>query len=169
MTNVRSAAGRMHEVLLDSKKCCDYVTMHKQPCRHMVCVFHKKGLLGNNKRATEQTIRKFWPKCFHSDNYLKMYEGKTIRQPLVYTGKYTGPEELRIDPPWQPKRKRGRPKITRYSQVEKKNRQGRGERNGSANSCLLPRSTRVLLRQCYDHLMSLGPFSDGPFDELGPI
>ena len=114
VTNVRSADSRMHEVLLDRKKCCDYVIMHRQPCRHMVCVFHKQGLLGNNKRATEQTIRKFWPKYLHSDNYLKMYEGKTIRQPLLYTGEYTGPDELRIRRPRQPKRKRGRPKIARY-------------------------------------------------------
>ena len=115
VTNVRSTNGRQHEVLLDKKQCCDHVVMHQQPCRHMVCVFYKIGLLGNNRRTTEQTIRKFWPKYFHSDNYLKMYEGKTIRQPLLYTGKYTGPPELRVLRPRQPKRKRGRPRITRWT------------------------------------------------------
>ena len=115
VTDVRRAEGRTHEVLLDSQECCDYVVMHQQPCRHMVCVFYKQGLLSTSKRLTDQTINNFWPKCFHSDNYLKMYQDKTIRQPEIYTGKYVGPDELRVRRPFQPARKRGRPKIRRYT------------------------------------------------------
>ena len=95
--DVRRADGRTHEVLLDKQECCDYVVMNQQPCRHMVCVFHHQSMLGNSERLTQQTINNFWPKWFHCDNYLKMYKDKTIRQPEVYTGKYTGPDELRVD------------------------------------------------------------------------
>ena len=35
-----------HEVLLKHQKCCNYVVMHKQPCRHMVCVFHHEKCWG---------------------------------------------------------------------------------------------------------------------------
>ena len=112
--DVRRTQGRTHEVLLDKKECCNYVVMHRQPCRHMVCVFSKQGLLSTNKRLTLQTIRKFWPKHFHSDMYLRMYKDKTIRQPEVYAGKYVGPDELRVRRPFQPRKRRGRPKIKRY-------------------------------------------------------
>ena len=112
--DVTRADGRRHEVLLEQQKCCNYVVMHKQPYRHFVCVFHKEGLLGHSKRNTMQTIRKFWPKYFYSDNYLKMYEDKTIRQPEIYAGKYVGPEHLRVGSPVQRPKKRGRPKTARY-------------------------------------------------------
>ena len=130
--DVRRADGRTHEVLLHKKQCCNYVVMHRQPCRHMVCVFHKCGMLGNTSRATNQTIRNFWPKCFHSDNYLKMYKDKNIRQPGIYTGKYLGPEELRVSRPLQRPTKRGRPKTARYRssrRTVKDVRQSMGPRN----------------------------------------
>ena len=101
--------------MLDKKQCCDYVVMHQQPCRHMACVLHKQGLLGSSSRTTEQTIHKFWPKYFRSDNYLNMYKDKTIRQPEVYTGKYVGPDELRVLRPYQKPVKRGRPKTARFT------------------------------------------------------
>ena len=111
--DIRRPDGRTHEVLLDKKQCCDHVVMHQQPCRHMVCVFSKQGMLSTNQRTTDAAIRNFWPKYFHSDNYLKMYEGKTIRQPELYTGKYVGPEDLRVLRPYQPPVKRGRPRTKR--------------------------------------------------------
>ena len=113
--NIRRPDGRTHEVLLDKYQCCDYVVMHQQPCRHMVCVFHKQRMLCTNERTTRAAIHNFWPKCFHSDNYLKMYEDKTIRQPEVYAGKYVGPDEFRVGKPYQPPIKRGRPKTKRYT------------------------------------------------------
>ena len=113
--DVRRADARTHEVLLNKMQCCNYVVMHKQPCRHMVCVFHKCGMLGGTRRVTEQTIRKFWPKCFLSDNYQKMYQNKSLRQPEVYTGKYLGPDHLRVLRPRQRPTKRGRPKKKRYT------------------------------------------------------
>ena len=112
--HVRRADGRTHEGFLERNKCCDYVVMHKQPCRHMVCVFNKKGMLGNSQHSTNQTIRRYWSKCFHSNNYLNMYKDKTIRQPEVYTGKYVGPEDLHVLLPVQRPAKRGRPKTARY-------------------------------------------------------
>ena len=111
--DVRRADGRTHEVLLDNK-CCEYFVMHKQPCRHMVCVFHKEGMLGNTQSTTNQTIHRYWSRCFHSDNYLNMYQGKFIRQPEVYTGPYLGPEDLRVLKPVLRPKKRGRPKTARY-------------------------------------------------------
>ena len=113
--DVRRPDGRTHGVLLEKKQCCDYVVMHQQPCRHMVCVLHKEGLLGSSSRTTEQTIHKFWPKYFRSDNYLNMYKDKTIRQPEVYTGKYVGPDELRVLRSYQKPVKRDRPKTARFT------------------------------------------------------
>ena len=112
--DVRRADGRTHEVLLQNQKCCEYVIMHKQPCRHMVCVFHHEKLLGGSTRNTDATIRRYWPKYFHSDNYLRMYKDKVIRQPEVYSGPYTGPNDLRVLRPNQRPKKRGRPKTARY-------------------------------------------------------
>jgi len=112
--DVRRADGRTHEVLLQRQKCCNYVVMHKQPCRHMVCVFHHENLLGGSRRNTDATIRRYWPKYFHSDNYLRMYKGKIIRQPEVYSGPYLGPDALRVLRPTQRPKKRGLPKTARY-------------------------------------------------------
>ena len=112
--DVRKPDGRTHEVLLEKHQCCDHVVMNQQPCRHMVCVFHKQGMLSTSERRTRATINNFWPKCFHSDNYLNMYKDKIIRQPEVYTGKYVGPDEFRVGKPYQPPIKRGRPKTKRY-------------------------------------------------------
>ena len=114
--DVRSADAKMHEVMVDEQpyQCCNYVVMHKQPCRHMVCVFHKNGMLGSSRRLTERTLRTFWPKYFHSDNYKKMYENVRLRQPEVYTGKYLGPEDLVVLRPKQRPAKRGRKRKARY-------------------------------------------------------
>ena len=118
--DVRHADGKMHEVILDGPKCCGHAIMHKQPCRHMVCVFHKEQMLGGIARTSEQTIRKFWPKCFHSDVYKRMYADKCIRQPEIYAGPYLGPDELRILKPKQSPVKRGRPKNKRYRWKKKR-------------------------------------------------
>ena len=112
--DVRHAGGKTYEVMLDSPKCCDHAIMHKQPCRHMVCVFHKEKMLGGLQRTSQQTIYKFWPKCFHCNVYKRMYTGKVIRQPETYTGEYLGPDALRILKPTQRPAKRGRPKRKRY-------------------------------------------------------
>ena len=112
--DVRNADGKTYEVVLDRPKCCDHSIKHKQPCRHMVCVFHKEHMLGGSQRNSEQTVRRFWPKCFHCDVYQRMYADKVIRQPETYTGPYLGPDALRILPPKQRKAKRGRPKRKRY-------------------------------------------------------
>ena len=112
--DVRRADAKTHEVLLNKKQCCNYVVMHKQPCRHMVCVFHKCAMLGGSRRVTEQTIKSFWPKYFHSDVYQKMYQNKSLRQPEVYSGKYLGPQHLVVLRPTQRPKKRGRPKKARY-------------------------------------------------------
>ena len=112
--DIRRADAKTHEVLLNKMQCCNYVVMHKQPCRHMVCVFSKIGMLGGSRRVTEQTIRAFWPKCFHSDNYQKMYQNKSLRQPEIYTGKYLGPPNLVVLRSTQSKKRRGRKKKNRY-------------------------------------------------------
>jgi hypothetical protein len=44
-----------------------------------------------------------------------MYQGKSIRKPRLYTGPYVGPEDDRLAPPLQRKKKRGRPKRKRYT------------------------------------------------------
>ena len=113
--DVNTTNPRTHEVLLHKKKCCHYVVKHKQPCRHMVCVFHKCGLLGASRRTTEQTIRTFWPKCFHSDNYQKLYQNIRLRQPEVYSGKYLGPHDLIVLRPRQRPVPRGRKRKARYT------------------------------------------------------
>ena len=112
--DVQNAGGKTYEVVLDRPKCCDHAIMHKQPCRHMVCVFHKAEMLGGSQRTSQQTIRRFWPKCFHCDVYKRMYAGKVIRQPEIYTGPYLGPDSLRILKPNQRPAKRGRPKRKRF-------------------------------------------------------
>ncbi len=106
--------GKEYEVHLQNPDCCDYVHVHKQPCRHMVSVFHKLHLLGPNKRKAHDTIHKYWPKCFLAAEYKKMYEDRSIRKPGVYIGKFVGPPEDRIGPPKQTRKKPGRPKKERY-------------------------------------------------------
>jgi hypothetical protein len=113
--DVRKADAKTHEVLLHKQKCCNYVVMHNQPCRHMVCVFHKEGMLGGSSRKTDQTIRTYWPKYVHSDNYQKMYQNVRLRQPEVYTGKYLGPHHLIVLRPRQRPLPRGRKRKARYT------------------------------------------------------
>lgn len=43
---------------LTSVKCCHYVTKHKLPCRHLVPVFHKCGMMAT-ARQSRSTIRKY--------------------------------------------------------------------------------------------------------------
>jgi hypothetical protein len=49
------------EVNLQKPECCPYYATHRQPCRHMIIVFHHKGMLGGTARQTRQTIEKWWP------------------------------------------------------------------------------------------------------------
>ena len=80
--DVRSPEGKVHEVNLRQPNCCAYVIKHKQPCRHMVPVFHACGTM-STRRKTAEAIRKYWPKWAHADNYLHMYTGKEIRRPSL--------------------------------------------------------------------------------------
>ena len=102
------------EVNLQKPECCPYYNTHRQPCRHMIIVFHYKGMLGGSERRTKQTIQKWWPKFFKSEYYLHMYQGKSVRVPKTYTGPFTGPDGDRCEPPKQTHAKPGRPKKERY-------------------------------------------------------
>ena len=57
--DVRKPDARTHELLLDKKQCCDYVVIYQQPCKHMVCVFHKQDMLSTSERTTDATIHNF--------------------------------------------------------------------------------------------------------------
>ena len=70
---------------------------------------------GHEARHRTDRSQVFWPKCFLSDNYHKMYKNKSLRQPEVYSGKYLGPDHLRVLRPTQRPKKRGRPKKKRYT------------------------------------------------------
>jgi len=111
--DVRTAEGKEYEVNLDKPECCAYVSMHKQPCRHMVPVLYSQGLMGT-ARATQASLHRFWPKWALAQRYKDMYTGKSIRKPKLYTGPYVGPEADRLGPPKITKKKRGRPKRKRY-------------------------------------------------------
>ena len=102
------------EVNLQKPECCPYYATHRQPCRHMIIVFHHKGMLGGTARQTRQTIEKWWPKCFKSEYYVHMYKDKCVRCPKTYPGPFTGPDADRCEPPKQTHAKRGRPKKQRY-------------------------------------------------------
>ena len=102
-----------YEVDLDNPDCCFYVHTNKLPCRHMLVVFYAQGLLGT-RRQVAQCLEKYWPKWAWAKEYLRMYEGRCIRAPPLYTGPSTGPAADNIDPPLQSAKKRGRPKKERH-------------------------------------------------------
>lgn len=111
--DVRTPEATEYEVNLAKPECCAYVSMHKQPCRHMVPVLYSQGLM-DSARATQASLRRFWPKWALAARYRDMYEGKSIRKPKLYTGPYVGPEADRLASPKLTKKKRGRPKRKRY-------------------------------------------------------
>ena len=70
------ADAEQYEVNLDKPACCSYLLEHKQPCRHLVCVFFKEGMLGPNRRQARQTLEKYWPKCFHAEKVRDLYANR---------------------------------------------------------------------------------------------
>ena len=98
---------------MQSVNCCEHVHIHKQPCRHMVCVFWKLGML-RGKRKVAQCVNKFWPKWSIANVLLQAYISKSVARPQIYGGKFVGNHDDRIKPPKQSAKKRGRPKKKRY-------------------------------------------------------
>ena len=111
--DVRTPEGKEYEVNLAQPNCCAYVSMHQQPCRHMVPVLYSQGLMAT-ARQTQQSLHRFWPKWALADQYKQMYAGRSIRKPELYTGPFRGPDTERVAPSKLCKRKRGRPKRKRY-------------------------------------------------------
>ena len=105
---------QQYEVNLADPRCCCYVGEHRQPCRHMICVFAKMRMLGPNVRTAKTTMETYWPKCFHAKKVRELYGNRGVRLPQIYTGKFTGPEHERVLPPIQKAKRRGRPKKKRY-------------------------------------------------------
>ena len=103
-----------YEVNLADPKCCHYLLEHKQPCRHLFCVFAKEKMLGPNLRTAAQTRETYWPKCFHAHKVRDLYANRGVRLPQLYCGKFRGPDQERILPPAQKPKRRGRPKKQRY-------------------------------------------------------
>lgn len=82
LKDMRTPQGKEYEVNLAKPDCCDYVHTHKLPCRHMVVVFHKRGLM-SSARKVGTTINRFWPKWAHAAEYLKIYERRCVHIPEV--------------------------------------------------------------------------------------
>ena len=99
---------------LSSVDCCAHVSIHRQPCRHMVCVFWKQGMM-STPRKVRQVVNKFWPKWAQAVNYLQAYQEKRIARPQIYAGKFTGDPNDCIGAPKQRKKKPGRPKKKRFT------------------------------------------------------
>ena len=111
LTNARSH--KEYEVDLENPDCCHYVHTHTLPCRHMLVVFYSRNMLGS-KRKVCQCLNRYWPKWALAQEYVRLYEGRSIRAPPVYTGPSTGSAEDNIGIPLQTQKKRGRPKKARY-------------------------------------------------------
>ena len=79
---------------MKSVDCCEHVHVHKQPCRHMVCVFWKLGML-TSKRKVRTCINTFWPKWTQSDVLLQAYTNKSVARLVSYTH-LTLPTILRV-------------------------------------------------------------------------
>ena len=99
---------------MKSVDCCEHVHVHKQPCRHMVCVFWKLGML-TSKRKVRTCINTFWPKWAQADVLLQAYANKSVARPHIYGGPFVGNAEDHVAPPKQSAKKRGRPKKKRYT------------------------------------------------------
>ena len=60
--NIAKADGKQYEVDMrrgmDTVDCCEHVCEHKQPCRHMVCVFWQQKML-SNQRKMKQVVHDF--------------------------------------------------------------------------------------------------------------
>ena len=108
------ADSKQYEVRLDKPACCDYWLEHRQPCRHLICVFAKLHLLGPNVRRARQTMETYWPKWAHAYKVRDLYADRGIRQPTVYFGKFIGPDNERILSPLQSAAKRGSPRKKMY-------------------------------------------------------
>ena len=108
------AEAKQYEVNVDKPACCEYWTEHRQPCRHLACVFAKLGMLGPSVRRARQTMEAYWPKWAHAERVKELYATRGIRQPAVYCGKFQGPDDQRILPPLQSAAKRGRPRKKRF-------------------------------------------------------
>jgi hypothetical protein len=108
------ADAKQYEVNLAKPDCCPYWTEHCQPCRHLICVFAKLGMLGPNLRTARTTMEKYWPKWAHAKKVRDLYADRGVRLPTVYAGPFVGPVGDRILPPLQSKARRGRPKKKRY-------------------------------------------------------
>ena len=114
MYNLRNDyRNKEYEVDLDNPDCCFYVHTHNLPCRHMLVVFFATGLLGT-RRQVAQCLEKYWPKWACAHEYVRMYQGRCIRAPPLYTGPSTGPVTDHIGAPVQSATKRGRPKKERH-------------------------------------------------------
>ena len=114
--DVRTPDGVEYEVNikndLKSVKCCPYITMHGLPCRHVVPVFFKVGLLRGRNRVN--TIKKFWPKWAMAKYYAHMYAKYSVFRPTLHAGPFKGDDADLLAPPEQTHRKRGRPRKERY-------------------------------------------------------
>lgn len=115
--NLQTADHNVYEVDfrrgLASVKCCHYATKHKLPCKHMVPIFHSRGMMATQRKA-RATILKFWSRWALADNYRDMYRGKQALRPKISNGPFVGPVEDELQAPVQTQRKRGRPKKARY-------------------------------------------------------
>ena len=114
---VKSVLDRTFEVNLEKASgwcSCVYVHKHVQPCRHMAAVFVRCGMLGGSRRSTMRTVHRYWPKWALSEQYVQMYQDKSIRRPMIYAGPFQGPDEEILLPPLQPQVRPGRPKRKRY-------------------------------------------------------
>ena len=113
------AEAEQYEVNLDKPACCCYLIEHRQPCRHLVCVFFKQNMLGPNVRTANRTLETYWPKCFHAEKVRDLYANRGVRLPQIYCGKFRGTAGDRILPPHQRPARKGRPKKKRYRQKQK--------------------------------------------------
>jgi len=105
---------RQYEVNLLKPECCFYISEHRQPCRHLVCVFAKEHMLGPNLRTARKTMETYWPQCFHAEKVRELYGNRGVRLPEIYCGNFKGPAQERILPPVQKAKPRGRHKKKRY-------------------------------------------------------
>ena len=95
------------EVNLHSPNCCSTLHDFRMPCQHVLLVLYKQKQL--EAHNLKNTIEKYWEKRFHALEYYKAYSQAQVFIPHVEKGKYTGPDEDKLDPPII-KKTRGRPK-----------------------------------------------------------
>jgi len=98
---------------LESVNCCSHVSIHKQPCQHMVCVFWKYEMM-STARKVDLCVKKFWPKWARAQVLLQAYKTKRIARPHMYGGPFIGDDADRIGMPIQRSKPKGRPKKARF-------------------------------------------------------